>query len=340
MFGEEAGPKIAQITANMDEFDKILGLVANKDNYLGSMQKEFDEVSNTTANAMVLMENSFGRIANAIESVFLPPLASGLKIIADISSSIAIFLEKSPLISGITLMIPACMALGKAIGIVVASWGALKTLFFYPFQLIFGLNKALAIHKIRLVASTIATKAYTLAMGGASLATKAWGIATSAFSKLFKVSMWSVKGALLSTGIGALIVGIGLAIASVCENWESIAPKLIAVWEWIKEAISPITEWFMDIFDFIGKGIDKILSGARAVTDFLGITDSDDTPASLDTNGVVEKTIHTQTQNAQNFYNNTQNRAINDNKTIYINTTASANEVAEAINAYSYSYAD
>ena len=40
MFGEEAGPKIAQITANMDEFDKILGLVANKDNYLGSMQKE------------------------------------------------------------------------------------------------------------------------------------------------------------------------------------------------------------------------------------------------------------------------------------------------------------
>ena len=189
MFGEEAGPKIAQITANMDEFDKILGLVANKDNYLGSMQKEFDEVSNTTANAMVLMENSFGRIANAIGSVFLPPLASGLKIIADISSSIAIFLEKSPLISGITLMIPACMALGKAIGIVVASWGALKTLFFYPFQLIFGLNKALAIHKIRLVASTIATKAYTLAMGGASLATKAWGIATSAFSKLFKVSI-------------------------------------------------------------------------------------------------------------------------------------------------------
>ena len=76
------------------------------------------------------------------------------------------------------------------------------------------------------------------------------------------------------------------------------------------------------------------------VTRFLGITDSDDTPASLDTNGVVEKTIHTQTQNAQNFYNNTQNRAINDNKTIYINTTASANEVAEAINAYSYSYAD
>ena len=70
MFGEEAGPKIAQITANMDEFDKILGLVANKDNYLGSMQKEFDEVSNTTANAMVLMENSFGRIANAIGSVF------------------------------------------------------------------------------------------------------------------------------------------------------------------------------------------------------------------------------------------------------------------------------
>lgn len=348
MFGEEAGPKIAQITENMGEFDKILALVANKENYLGSMQKEFDEVSNTTANAIKLMENSFTRIANAVGSVFLPPLASAMKSIDSVSSEIAIWLEQFPAISmAIGAIVGSLFAL-KIAFIAVKSASALWTLFTYPLtkSLIalrfttIGNTLSLARHRIALIYSTIATKAYTLATFGANLTTKAWGISTALFAKVFKVSMWSVKGALISTGIGALIVGIGVAISYVLENWESIAPKLIAVWEWIKEAISPVVQWFEGVFGFIAKGIDKILSGARAVTDFLGITDSEDSMSSINTQGLVDSTLATQTQNAQSFYNSTQSRQINDNKTIYITTSANANDVAKAITDYSYSYAD
>ncbi|WP_300449523.1 phage tail tape measure protein [uncultured Helicobacter sp.] len=348
MFGEEAGPKIAQITENMGEFDKILALVANKENYLGSMQKEFDEVSNTTANAIQLMQNSFTRIANAVGSVFLPPLASAIKSIASVSSKIAIWLERFPAITmAIGAIVGSLFAL-KIAFIAVKSASALWTLFTYPLtkSLIalrfttIGNTLSLARHRIALIYSTIATKAYTLATFGANLTTKAWGISTALFAKVFKVSMWSVKGALISTGIGALIVGIGLAISYVLENWESIAPKLVAVWEWIKEAISPVVQWFEGIFGFIAKGIDKILSGARAVTDFLGITDSEDSMSSINTQGLVDSTLATQTQNAQSFYNSTQSRQINDNKTIYITTSANANDVAKAITDYSYSYAD
>lgn len=348
MFGEEAGPKIAQITENMGEFDKILALVANKENYLGSMQKEFDEVSNTTANAIQLMQNSFTRIANAVGSVFLPPLASAMKSIASVSSKIAIWLERFPAITmAIGAIVGSLFAL-KIAFIAVKSASALWTLFTYPLtkSLIalrfttIGNTLSLARHRIALIYSTIATKAYTLATFGANLTTKAWGISTALFAKVFKVSMWSVKGALISTGIGALIVGIGVAISYVLENWESIAPKLIAVWEWIKEAISPVVQWFEGVFGFIAKGIDKILSGARAVTDFLGITDSEDSMSSINTQGLVDSTLATQTQNAQSFYNSTQSRQINDNKTIYITTSANANDVAKAITDYSYSYAD
>lgn len=348
MFGEEAGPKIAQITENMGEFDKILALVANKENYLGSMQKEFDEVSNTTANAIQLMQNSFTRIANAVGSVFLPPLASAMKSIASVSSKIAIWLERFPAITmAIGAIVGSLFAL-KIAFIAVKSASALWTLFTYPLtkSLIalrfttIGNTLSLARHRIALIYSTIATKAYTLATFGANLTTKAWGISTALFAKVFKVSMWSVKGALISTGIGALIVGIGVAISYVLENWESIAPKLIAVWEWIKEAISPVVQWFEEVFGFIAKGIDKILSGARAVTDFLGITDSEDSMSSINTQGLIDSTLATQTQNAQSFYNSTQSRQINDNKTIYITTSANANDVAKAITDYSYSYAD
>lgn len=349
MFGEEAGPKIAQITANMNEFDKILGLVSKKENYLDSMQKEFDEVSNTTANAMQLMQNSLTRIANAVGSVFLPPLANAMKMFASLAGKIAGCLERFPHLTRVIGIAGASLFALKVAFIAVKSASALWTLFTYPltkslillrFSTI-GNTFALIKHYLTLIASSIATKAYTIAAFGANLATKAWGMTTQWFSKVFKVSMWSVRGVLISTGIGALMVGIGLAIHYVCEHWESIAPRLIAVWEWIKEQISPIVEWFSSIFGFISQGINKLLSGARAVTDFLGITDSKDSisPA-LSTKGLIDKTLASQQQNTQNFYNSAQSRQINDNKTIYITTGANANEVARAIASNSYSYGD
>ena len=352
IFGEEAGPKIAQITANMEEFDRILGIVGDKSKYTGSMQREFDEVSKTTANAMQLMENAFDNVAKIIGDVFLPPLTSVAKFVANFTGGLADWLEKMPRLTS-ALGFGGVALVGFKIALIGAkSASALWTLFTYPltkamiafrFSTI-GASIALLRQRAAMVVNTIATKAHTLATFGATAATKAWGVATTLFSKLFRVSMWSVRGALISTGIGALIVGLGLAIEYVCSNWESIAPRLVAVWEWIKGAISPITEWFSGIFDWIGNGIDKLLSGARAVTDFLGITDSKDskigTSPNLNTSGLVDSTLATQAQNAQNFYNSTQSRQINDNKTIYINTTASANEVAQVIASNSYSYAD
>lgn len=352
IFGEEAGPKIAQITANMEEFDRILGIVGDKKKYTGSMQREFDEVSKTTANSFQLMENAFDNVSKVIGDVFLPVLGTIASGVANVAGKLADWLETMPRLASILGWGGVALVGFKIALIGVKSASALCTLFTYPltkaivalrFSTI-GASVALLRQRAAAIANTIATKANTIATFGATMATKAWGVATTLFAKLFRVSMWSVRGALISTGIGALIVGLGVAIEYVCSNWESIAPRLVAVWEWIKGAISPIMDWFSEIFAWIGSGIDTILNGARAVTDFLGITDSKDSKASpspsLSTNGLVDSTLATQTQNAQNFYNSTQSRQINDNKTIYINTTASANEVAQAIASNSYSYAD
>ncbi len=353
IFGEEAGPKIAQITANMEEFDRILGIVGDKKKYTGSMQREFDEVSKTTANSFQLMENAFDNVAKVIGDVFLPVLGTIASGVANVAGKLADWLETMPRLASILGWGGVALVGFKIALIGVKSASALCTLFTYPltkaivalrFSTI-GASVALLRQRAAAIANTIATKAHTIATFGATMATKAWGVATTLFAKLFRVSMWSVRGALISTGIGALIVGLGLAIEYVCSSWESIAPRLVAVWEWIKGAISPIMDWFSEIFAWVSNGIDTILSGARAVTDFLGITDSKDskntaTSPSLSTNGLVDSTLATQAQNAQNFYNSTQSRQINDNKTIYINTTASAQEVAQVIASNSYSYAD
>lgn len=305
LFGEEAGPKIAQITSNMNEFEKILSLVSKKENYINSMQDEFDEVSKTTSNSMQLMKNSFARIANSIGSIFLPPLSLVLKKISDISHNIAEFVEKNrTLATIITSVIGGLFAL-KTILIGVKMASALSTLALYPLQKAF-------------ISSTLLVRSF--------------GNATALFSRIFGISMLSIKGAIISTGIGALMFGIGASIYYVLNNWEYVSSKLIAIWSNLKTYISSILDWISDKFSF--------------VTDFIGITDSGsnivyNNDNNLNTNGVIDKTILEREQSLQNFYtSNNLNRQINDNKTIYINTSSNPDSIAKAIYSNSYSYLD
>lgn len=351
MFGLENLDKISTLAGALDNYDKAIGL--NKENYKGSMEAEYKARAATTAFEFTKLKGTIDRISVTIGDTLLPYINALASKVNELIQPLSKWIKNNEyLIRGIITGVGALFAF-KIVSIGVSTAGSMLTMVIYPLQKAFillrfstiGASVALLRQRAATIANTIATKAHTIATFGATAATKAWGVATTLFAKLFRVSMWSVRGALISTGIGALIVGLGLAIEYVCSNWESIAPRLVAVWEWIKGAISPIMDWFSEIFAWIGNGIDTILSGARAVTDFLGITDSKDskntaTSPSLSTNGLVDSTLATQTQNAQNFYNSTQSRQINDNKTIYINTTASAQEVAQVIASNSYSYAD
>lgn len=351
MFGLENLDKISTLAGALDNYDKAIGL--NKENYKGSMEAEYKARAATTAFEFTKLKGTIDRISVTIGDTLLPYINALASKVNELIQPLSKWIKNNE-----GLVKWSMIVAGGLLGIKVVAIGAGMTfgmlrLAIYPLQKAFillrfstiGASIALMKQRAGMILNTIATKAHTLATFGATAATKAWGVATTLFAKLFRVSMWSVRGALISTGIGALIVGLGLAIEYVCSNWESIAPRLVAVWEWIKGAISPIMDWFSEIFAWIGSGIDTILNGARAVTDFLGITNSKDskntaTSPSLNTNGLVDSTIATQAQNAQNFYNSTQSRQINDNKTIYINTTASAQEVAQAIASNSYSYAD
>ncbi|WP_034354755.1 phage tail tape measure protein [Helicobacter jaachi] len=334
MFGEEAAPKIAQITSNMQEFEKILALVSSKDNYSGSMQAEFDEVSKTTANAMQILENSIAQIAKTIGDVFLPPLASMFKVLAKMGNALSGFLQQNQWLTKTIIIAASAIFALKVIMVAAKAATALWAVATYPLKI------ALFAVRMQTMLAAISTKAYIVVSKGAALATKAWGVASVTFARVFKLSMLSVKAALISTGIGALIVAIGIAIGYVVENWESIAPRLVAVWEWIKEQINPVIEWFSQAFSFVSKGIDKVINGARAVTDFLGITDKEEQSQNYSTKGLSDEVINTQKANTQAFYEQHKTSQINDNKVINITTGANANDVVQAITQNSYAYAD
>lgn len=191
--------------------------------------------------------------------------------------------------------------------------------------------------------SIVFTYAQRGAMYALNGAFKIAGIGASLFSKIFKVSMWSIKGVLISTGIGALVVGIGLAIEYAINHWEGIKGGFVAVWEWIKDGISPIVDWFKGIFDFISEGIGGIIDSIKGIGDLIGFGNGDktiNTNATTHLKGSIDEVITKQNENKakmlSSISNNDNSRQINDYKNITINTNANPESIAKAINSYSY----
>lgn len=74
MFGQESLGAIAPLLKNMGNLSQAFELVSDKANYAGSMQKEFDTRSKTTANALQLLSNKLTNLAIAVGNAFLPSI--------------------------------------------------------------------------------------------------------------------------------------------------------------------------------------------------------------------------------------------------------------------------
>ena len=73
LFGSESVAAIAPLLTNLDKLKTNLGMVGDKTQYTGSMEKEYAARSATTANAMQLMTNKVTRLGISVGSALLPP---------------------------------------------------------------------------------------------------------------------------------------------------------------------------------------------------------------------------------------------------------------------------
>ncbi|MCR8685201.1 phage tail tape measure protein [Campylobacter ureolyticus] len=96
IFGRGFSSDIALLVNGLDTYKDTLKNVANETDYLGSMTKEFKNKSDTTANNLQLLKNSFYEIGVNIGSVFLPFLNKAVNFIKEITSKIADFAIKFP----------------------------------------------------------------------------------------------------------------------------------------------------------------------------------------------------------------------------------------------------
>lgn len=108
------------------------------------------------------------------------------------------------------------------------------------------LSQGIALAVGGLMAFSIVSKASLLAvnlMGGGLLSLKSAFLLARGAALIFG---GGVRAALISTGIGALIVGLGFAINWVYENWETVSGKLGALFKPVGDTISDIADSISD----------------------------------------------------------------------------------------------
>ncbi|MCW9034571.1 MAG: phage tail tape measure protein [Rhodospirillales bacterium] len=185
LFGQEYSDDITLLVGSLDKYRQALKLTADETQYAGSMTKEFQNRSKTTANALKLLSNGIMGIGINIGSTLLPGLNSIVGVMHSATGSIAEFTEQFPLLTKIVSTLTATLIVGK-----VATIGlgfAFTFLKGGAFSLVKGLQTvvaALRIVRLAMIANPIGAFVSIMA-SAAILIVSNWGKVTGFFTNLW-----------------------------------------------------------------------------------------------------------------------------------------------------------
>lgn len=223
IFGKQYADDVLLLAQNTGEYNRQLGLLQETDangnlKYIGSMQREFENRSNTTENKLTKLKNSLTEIAEKIGEAFLPVITSFVENITPVIYSITEWVGTNPQIMEWVLTV------GGGIGAVVGGLLTLHSAF-----------------------SFVAAGLLPFIKAGKFLSGFLWKVLFSAISKLslglgyfigyvikgammFGKAILIMSRALLANPIGLIITGIAVAAYLIYENWAKVGPWFSELW--------------------------------------------------------------------------------------------------------------
>ncbi|WP_338405973.1 phage tail tape measure protein [Wolbachia endosymbiont (group A) of Longitarsus flavicornis] len=208
LFGQEYQDDIALIVGSLKKYEGAIALVADKEKYKHSMQEEFDNRASTTANNLQLLKNTIAELGMNLGSVMLPPLNWISKILRSISTGIAWFAEKCPILTTGVMSIISALIIGK---IAVVGFG-------YAFALAGG-----------------GLLTFNAILHGTLLP-----VLTSLSARVIPAVIMGLKALTLTNPIGAAIAGLSVGAALVIANWQKVKDFFSSLW---KSITKPIENW-------------------------------------------------------------------------------------------------
>ncbi|WP_168464797.1 phage tail tape measure protein [Wolbachia endosymbiont of Ctenocephalides felis wCfeT] len=228
LFGQEYQDDIALLVGSLKKYKEAITHLADKEKYKKSMEKEFENRAKTTANNLRLLRNTIAELGMNLGSVMLPPLNWISEVLRSVSTGIAWFAEKCPIITTGIMSIISLLILGK---IAMVSFG----------------------YAIALVKGGAATLSVILhgPLGSALVALSSYVI--PAVVTGFRV----LTAAMISNPIGAVVALLATGAILVISNWEKVKDFFAGLWEYIKSIIKPIGE----AFSWLGSTVSSIFGG-------------------------------------------------------------------------------
>lgn len=223
IFGKQYADDVLLLAQNTGEYNRQLGLLQETDEhgnlkYIGSMQREFENRSNTAENKLTKLKNSISELASKIGESFLPVISSFVENITPVIYSITEWVRTNPQIMDWVLTI------GGGVAAVVAGLLTLHSAFSFvsagllPFikagKFLGGfLGKFLfsAISKLSLGLGYLIGYVIKGAM-------------------MFGKAILIMSRALLTNPIGLIITGIAVAAYLIYENWAKVGPWFSELW--------------------------------------------------------------------------------------------------------------
>ncbi|MFT4313537.1 MAG: phage tail tape measure protein [Wolbachia pipientis] len=210
LFGSGFQDDIALLVGSLDIYKKAIEHLADKEKYNASMQDEFNNRANTTANKLQLLKNAVFEAGMNLGSVMLPTLNYVAGSLKTITERIASFAEKHP-----TLTTAIMSTLAALISLKIAAVGL-----GYGFTLlgstIFGL-KANLLGVFSFLSATVFPAVIT--------------------------GLRAITFAVMSNPIGLLIASLVTGAALVITNWQKVKDFFSSFWKSIIEPIGKAFSW-------------------------------------------------------------------------------------------------
>lgn len=259
VFGKQYADDVLLLAQNTGEYNRQLGLLQETDangnlKYIGSMQREFENRSNTTENKLTKLKSSLTEIATKIGNAFLPVITSFVENITPVIYGITEWVDTNP------QLMEWVLTIGGGIGAVVGGLLTLHSAFSFVSA---GLLPFIKVGKFLggFLGNFLFSAISKLSLGFGYLIGY---IAKGAM--MFGKAIFMMSRALLTNPIGLLIAGIAVAAYLIYDNWGKIGPWFTELWQTVSGAFSSAwssitnfcSEAWTNIGNFFTSGIGNI----------------------------------------------------------------------------------
>lgn len=305
LFGMEYADDIAKLVGSMDTYEKAVGLIGDQTAYAGSMQKEYESRSATTANALQLLKNQMSRLGITVGNALLPALNSLVGALMGPIDSLANLAERFPVVTQVVVgTVGAVLALKVATIALGYAWTFVMGPILGAKVAFHSARASLALLQVQAVAT--GSSAGILSIAWQRMQTGALGLIAPI--KSAALAFWSMlpaigatTAALLANPITWIVAGIGGVVAGLAlvihKYWDPIAAYVGGVFEGIRSAVTPAIDSLSNalsplaplgtvianVFSFIADAVSGLVSGVGAL--LVPVTQTQDAFASLSASG-------------------------------------------------------